>query len=131
MTVLHIDGLGAFWFIFVFQVWVLTGDKEETAVNISYSAGHFAPHMQEIRLTRKEDPAECMRALTEQRFRVKETRRVSQASSDFALVVDGATLRHMIEPPLRDHLLSLCLQCSTVSFNVSLFIFSFSGFLGL
>ena len=35
----------------VLQVWVLTGDKEETAVNISYSAGHFATDMTEIRLT--------------------------------------------------------------------------------
>ena len=29
----------------------MTGDKEETAVNISYSAGHFATDMTEIRLT--------------------------------------------------------------------------------
>ena len=34
------------------QVWVLTGDKEETAVNISYSAGHIHDGMEELRVTK-------------------------------------------------------------------------------
>ena len=46
------------------QVWVLTGDKEETAVNISYSAGHFKQGMTELRLTRIKDADECMEAMT-------------------------------------------------------------------
>ena len=33
------------------QIWVLTGDKEETAVNISYSAGHFALSMELFKFT--------------------------------------------------------------------------------
>ncbi|VDM03097.1 unnamed protein product [Schistocephalus solidus] len=33
------------------QVWVLTGDKEETAVQVSRSAGHFPPGLTLIRLT--------------------------------------------------------------------------------
>ena len=32
-------------------MWVLTGDKEETAVNISYSAGHFSQGMSLLHLT--------------------------------------------------------------------------------
>ncbi|CAH8824899.1 unnamed protein product [Trichobilharzia szidati] len=37
------------------QVWVLTGDKEETAITVSRSAGHFAPNMNLVRLTNCED----------------------------------------------------------------------------
>ncbi|CAH8437280.1 unnamed protein product [Heterobilharzia americana] len=37
------------------QVWVLTGDKEETAITVSRSAGHFAPRMSLVRLTNCED----------------------------------------------------------------------------
>ena len=46
-----------------YQVWVLTGDKEETAVNISYSAGHFRQGMTELRLTRIKDTEECTESM--------------------------------------------------------------------
>ena len=41
------------------KVWVLTGDKEETAVNISYSAGLFHPKMREIRVTQQQSVQQC------------------------------------------------------------------------
>eukprot|EP00048_Salpingoeca_helianthica_P015043 m.224745 g.224745 ORF g.224745 m.224745 type:complete len:1261 (-) comp16540_c0_seq1:52-3834(-) len=50
-------------------VWVLTGDRMETAVNVSLSAGHF--HAQAIRLFAcgLSDPASCLAALQDhQRF---------------------------------------------------------------
>lgn len=31
-------------------VWVLTGDKPETAINVAYSARLFAPHMEIIQI---------------------------------------------------------------------------------
>ncbi|CAH8435997.1 unnamed protein product [Schistosoma turkestanicum] len=37
------------------QVWVLTGDKEETAITVSRSAGHFTPNMSLVHLTDCED----------------------------------------------------------------------------
>ncbi|TPP65942.1 Phospholipid-transporting ATPase [Fasciola gigantica] len=33
------------------QIWILTGDKEETAITVSQAAGHFTPKMSLIRLT--------------------------------------------------------------------------------
>ena len=33
------------------KIWVLTGDKKETGVNISYSCGHFSPKMRRHELT--------------------------------------------------------------------------------
>ncbi|VDP33961.1 unnamed protein product [Schistosoma mattheei] len=37
------------------QIWVLTGDKEETAITVSRSAGHFTPNMNLIHLTNCDD----------------------------------------------------------------------------
>uniref|UniRef100_A0A5K4FA05 Phospholipid-transporting ATPase n=1 Tax=Schistosoma mansoni TaxID=6183 RepID=A0A5K4FA05_SCHMA len=37
------------------QVWVLTGDKEETAITVSRSAGHFTPNMNLVHLTNCKD----------------------------------------------------------------------------
>ena len=44
---------------------MLTGDKEETAINISYSAGHFHPNMIEVRLTKQRNAKECEDRLME------------------------------------------------------------------
>ena len=44
---------------FISQVWILTGDKEETAVNISYSAGHFLEGMTELRITQLRSTSDC------------------------------------------------------------------------
>lgn len=41
------------------QVWVLTGDKEETAVNISFSAGHFHPSTTILGFTLQTSEAEA------------------------------------------------------------------------
>lgn len=47
------------------QVWVLTGDKEETAVNISYSAGHFNHSMEPISVTKQKSSNECGQTLSQ------------------------------------------------------------------
>ena len=46
------------------QVWVLTGDKEETAVNISFSAGHITPDMVMLSLTKQSTWQDCESTLT-------------------------------------------------------------------
>ncbi|KAL3318912.1 hypothetical protein Ciccas_002426 [Cichlidogyrus casuarinus] len=48
------------------QIWVLTGDKEETAVSVSKSAGHFPQNMTIIRVTDCQSKEETLRKLTEQ-----------------------------------------------------------------
>ena len=37
----------------IFKVWILTGDKKETAINISRSCGHWRPNMQLIDIAGK------------------------------------------------------------------------------
>ena len=42
-------------------IWVLTGDKLETAINVAYSSKLFSPQMDIIKLTaRSKDAAESM-----------------------------------------------------------------------
>jgi P-type E1-E2 ATPase len=38
------------------KVWVLTGDKKETAINISHSCKHFSPKMEHLIITDLNDP---------------------------------------------------------------------------
>lgn len=37
------------------KIWVLTGDKKETAINISHSCLHFSSEMQKLMLTEMDD----------------------------------------------------------------------------
>ena len=50
------------------KVWVLTGDKLETAINIAYSCGHFKRGMQLLTLTHQSSPAECQETLWRLRY---------------------------------------------------------------
>ena len=43
---------------------MLTGDKEETAVNISHSAGHFNSTMVELRITQLRSSLACAEQIT-------------------------------------------------------------------
>ena len=45
------------------QVWVLTGDKEETAIRISQATGHFPPGTTVLRLTNGQSIEEVGRAI--------------------------------------------------------------------
>lgn len=47
------------------KVWVLTGDKEETAVNISHSCGHFKHGMEIMSVTHKKTEEEVNLAFNE------------------------------------------------------------------
>lgn len=48
---------------------MLTGDKEETAVNISHSAGHFKQGMTKLKLTKITDSIECAEAVRKHMIR--------------------------------------------------------------
>ncbi|VDD78743.1 unnamed protein product [Mesocestoides corti] len=92
------------------QVWVLTGDKEETAVQISQATGHFPPGTTLVRLTNGQSIEDVGRAIYVQqegmnaRLEVKRTRfrlrnpfkrRIeedSDSSSDFDSPIDISTI---------------------------------------
>jgi len=45
------------------KVWVLTGDKQETAVNISHSCGHIKKGMEVMMVTQKKTPESVIEGL--------------------------------------------------------------------
>lgn len=89
------------------QVWILTGDKEETAVNISYSAGHFAPGLPIIRLTKQSNLRNCLQQIEAQYDGAVETRQ-ADPNYKFGLVVDGASLNYALTTIARQKFLKLC-----------------------
>lgn len=99
-------------------IWVLTGDKPETAINVAYSAKLFNPQMELLRLTaRSRDAAETsiMFYLSEIERSFTEGPSGSRAKAR-ALVVDGKTLTFILD--LRSNLtkpfLRLTKYCASV-----------------
>lgn len=78
------------------QIWVLTGDKEETAVEISQATGHFPPGTTLIRLTNGQSAEDVGRAIHVQlegmkaRLEVKSLRTRFQNFFRKRLNLDGA-----------------------------------------
>eukprot|EP01136_Pigoraptor_vietnamica_P044457 Opistho-1_new@21219 len=108
------------------KVWVLTGDKQETAINIAFSCQLFAQDMHHIILNAL-DFDECEKLITDALGRmdrrasfapVEGQRRSSEGSAgadrEYALIIDGATLAYALKPELRDKLLQLSSKCKSV-----------------
>jgi phospholipid-transporting ATPase len=92
------------------KIWVLTGDKKETAVNIGYSCKLLSDQMLNLTLdgTSLEDTQSELRRNCE-RFG-DSLRRENLAS----LVIDGQTLKYALDKSCREHFLDLAISCKTV-----------------
>ncbi|XP_044597784.1 phospholipid-transporting ATPase VA [Cotesia glomerata] len=97
-------------------VWVLTGDKPETAVNIAYSARLFTPSMQLLRLhaRSKTITENLIRSFLEAIHMSEDD--VPEQQQKRALVVDGKTLTFILDPRsgLTAPFLELTQFCSSV-----------------
>ncbi|CAL8306512.1 unnamed protein product [Lota lota] len=90
------------------KVWVLTGDKHETAVSVSLSCGHFHRTMNILELLQQRTDNECAEQLRLLARRMKEDHVIQHG-----LVVDGASL----SLALRQHeklFMDVCRNCSAV-----------------
>uniref|UniRef100_A0A3Q3LHG2 Phospholipid-transporting ATPase n=1 Tax=Mastacembelus armatus TaxID=205130 RepID=A0A3Q3LHG2_9TELE len=81
------------------KVWVLTGDKPETAVNIGYAC----------RLLGEEDLVINMSCKNKVRMQLS-----AKQTSDISLVIDGQTLTMVLSPDLQDRFLDLSKRCRSV-----------------
>ncbi|XP_029971750.1 probable phospholipid-transporting ATPase VB [Salarias fasciatus] len=98
------------------QVWVLTGDKPETAVNIGYAC----------RLLEEEDLVinmSCKNKLTctaildctlEEVKRYNDDPRNVDTTQNISVVIDGPTLTMALSPDLRDRFMELARRCRSV-----------------
>ncbi|XP_036372260.1 probable phospholipid-transporting ATPase IF isoform X3 [Megalops cyprinoides] len=90
------------------KVWVLTGDKVETAVSVSLSCGHFHRTMNILELVQQKTDSECAEQLRRLARRIKEDHVIQHG-----LVVDGTSL----SLALREHeklFMEVCRSCSAV-----------------
>ncbi|NWR60004.1 AT10A ATPase, partial [Bucorvus abyssinicus] len=116
------------------QIWVLTGDKQETAVNIAYAC-KLLDHDEEIITLNAESPETCA-VLLEQCLQCVESKfsntttdeatgnvtvgftplypPSSPVLSSLGLVIDGRTLAYALEPALEDKFLALAKRCRSV-----------------
>ena len=79
------------------KIWMLTGDKVETATCIATSSKLFARNQQILQVQKTTDPVELSRVLQK-----------LQASPDLALVIDGISLQSMMSQFLNEFMESSC-----------------------
>ncbi|XP_036980949.1 probable phospholipid-transporting ATPase VD isoform X3 [Acanthopagrus latus] len=109
------------------KVWVLTGDKKETAINIAYACKLLRPDDELLTVSCGSKDA-CAVLLQELKLEVQhggdrlmepsavESRSESSLSSpaDFILVIDGCTLEWALQEELKSDFLELSCRCKAV-----------------
>ncbi|XP_062560434.1 probable phospholipid-transporting ATPase IA isoform X3 [Armigeres subalbatus] len=92
------------------NVWVLTGDKQETAINIGYSCKLLSHGMDLIILN--EDSLDSTRNCLQRH--IAEFGDQLRKENNVALIVDGKTLKYALSCDLRTDFLDLCISCKAV-----------------
>ncbi|OQS05352.1 P-type ATPase (P-ATPase) Superfamily [Thraustotheca clavata] len=87
------------------KIWVLTGDKAETAIEIGRSCGVIAKNMSEVMLQGSNVP-EVAKNLA--------SLRGLRHSKRLALIIDGFTLSFALMPQNRKHFLQFTMECAAV-----------------
>uniref|UniRef100_A0A3Q4BS14 Phospholipid-transporting ATPase n=1 Tax=Mola mola TaxID=94237 RepID=A0A3Q4BS14_MOLML len=97
------------------KVWVLTGDKKETAINIAFACKLLHPNDQLLTVScgSKDACAALLNELKEQ-TEVRAAGNLREASSDFVLVIDGSTLEWALQEELKGDFLELSCGCKAV-----------------
>ncbi|XP_013876978.1 phospholipid-transporting ATPase ID [Austrofundulus limnaeus] len=115
------------------KIWVLTGDKLETAMSIGYSCNMLRDDMNEVFVVSGHTQLEVQQQLRSAKEHIIGLSRVSSAGdvektdmfaddsvfeeaiiAEYALVINGHSLAHALEPQLEHILLDLACLCKTV-----------------
>ncbi|XP_050531336.1 probable phospholipid-transporting ATPase IA isoform X2 [Daktulosphaira vitifoliae] len=93
------------------NVWVLTGDKQETAINIGYSTNLIS---QDTPLILLNEPTldELRESLRHHLNEVASN--VNKQENSLTLVIDGQSLKHALSHNLKMDFLELCMSCKSV-----------------
>ncbi|XP_044461714.1 phospholipid-transporting ATPase 1-like [Mangifera indica] len=100
------------------KVWVLTGDKQETAISIGYSSKLLTSEMKQI-IINSNSKESCRKRLDEALETVSGHSHESGGSSGAgvrpaALIIDGTSLVYVLDNELEDQLFQLSKKCSVV-----------------
>ncbi|KAK4509260.1 uncharacterized protein ATC70_007610 [Mucor velutinosus] len=91
------------------KIWVLTGDKVETAINIGFACNLLTKDMLLISVNARNEE-ETMEQLRRSIEEVEEKSKTQKC----ALVIDGESLKYALEPQCKQELLDLGTQCRAV-----------------
>eukprot|EP00162_Nutomonas_longa_P015389 comp22295_c0_seq1/m.53328 comp22295_c0_seq1/g.53328 ORF comp22295_c0_seq1/g.53328 comp22295_c0_seq1/m.53328 type:complete len:1167 (-) comp22295_c0_seq1:215-3715(-) len=91
------------------KIWVLTGDKQETAINIGFACSllHLAMH---IVIVNEKDQAGVKKRL----IAGIEEAKAKEKTNDIGLVIDGAALTFALDSECERYMLELALKCKSV-----------------
>ncbi|KAH0731436.1 hypothetical protein KY289_002624 [Solanum tuberosum] len=101
------------------KVWVLTGDKQETAISIGYSSKLLTNSMTQIVINNKSKES-CKRSLEAALTRCKSLtphnaeENIGAGASAIALIIDGTSLVYVLDGELEELLFQLASYCSVV-----------------
>ncbi|OAY39167.1 hypothetical protein MANES_10G072200v8 [Manihot esculenta] len=106
------------------KVWVLTGDKQETAISIGYSSKLLTIKMTQI-IINSNSKESCRRSLGDALLMSKKLITVSGTTPDtagnsggavspVALIIDGTSLVYILDSELEEQLFELASKCSVV-----------------
>ncbi|KAJ5815652.1 hypothetical protein N7474_007429 [Penicillium riverlandense] len=94
------------------KVWVLTGDRQETAINIGMSCKLISEDM--TLLIINEDSAEDTRSNLVKKLEAVKSQALSGDLETLALVIDGKSLTFALEKDMEKLFLDLAVQCKAV-----------------
>ncbi|KAK3442822.1 hypothetical protein EUGRSUZ_B03071 [Eucalyptus grandis] len=111
------------------KIWVLTGDKMETAINIGFACSLLRQGMKQIIITLENPKIQALEKAGEKTALRKESkqsvlqrindgmallRQSSGSSEAFALIIDGKSLAYALEDDVKDKFLQLAIGCASV-----------------
>ncbi|GER53535.1 aminophospholipid ATPase [Striga asiatica] len=101
------------------KIWVLTGDKMETAINIGFACSLLRQGMKQICITTyAETPIQQKAAKEDILLQITNATEMITVEKDphaaFALIIDGKTLTHALEDDMKHHFLNLAVHCASV-----------------
>jgi phospholipid-transporting ATPase len=94
------------------QIWVLTGDRQETAINIGLSCRLISESMNLV-IINTESQAETTDLLNKRLFAIK-NQRAGGDLEELALIIDGKSLSYALEDECKGILLELAIMCKAV-----------------
>ena len=92
------------------RVWVLTGDRQETAINIGYSCRLISESMS-LLIVNEATAADTASVIQQQLATIEAH---PDAAEELALIVEGRSLQHALQAPLAAPFLRLASQCKAV-----------------
>ncbi|KAK6121579.1 hypothetical protein DH2020_044674 [Rehmannia glutinosa] len=103
------------------KVWVLTGDKQETAISIGYSSKLLTSKMTQIVINNNSKDS-CKKSLEDALLLCKKLTTVSDATrggpgagiGQLALIIDGTSLVYILDTELEEQLFELASRCTVV-----------------